>query len=470
MSDQSRAVIIGSGPNGLTAAARLAAAGWAVDVYERNDRPGGAATSTDDIFPGHIVDLGAAGHPFGVASPAFRALNLEGHGLRWKHAPYELAHPLDHGEPALLSRSLDDTAERLGEDAKNWTHLHAPVVNHIDEHLENFLVPILRWPAHPVRMAQFGLPGILPAATLGKTLFQTEKARALLAGSAVHAITSPARVFTGAFGMLFGGLGMTRGWPVAEGGTQAIVDALTSVITSNGGTIHTNAEVTDLRELPRADATILNLTPRQILDLRGLNLSRAQQRPLRRWRYGTATWKLDFQLAEPVPWKDPRVGQAATVHLGGATSDIARAEDEAARGQMPDTPFVMACQQYVADPSRGLTLWTYAHVPHGFTESRPGQVAEAIIQQIERFAPGFRDVIVDKHEASPAELQAWNPNLIGGDIAGGAMTGLQTLMRPGIALHPHRLAPGVYLASASTPPGAGVHGMPGWHAAGEALR
>ncbi len=241
MSDQYRAVIVGSGPNGLTAAARLAAAGWAVDVYERNARPGGAAASTGDIFPGHIVDLGAAGHPFGVASPAFRALDLESHGLRWKHAPYELAHPLDHGEPALLSRSLDDTAERLGEDAKNWTRLHEPVVNHIDEHLENFLVPILRWPAHPVRMVQFGLPGILPAATLGKTLFRTEKARALLAGSAVHAITSPARVFTGAFGMLFGGLGMTRGWPVAEGGTQAIVDALTSVITSNGGRIHTNA-------------------------------------------------------------------------------------------------------------------------------------------------------------------------------------------------------------------------------------
>ncbi len=225
-----------------------------------------------------------------------------------------------------------------------------------------------------------------------------------------------------------------------------------------------------MRELPRADATILNLTPHQVLGLRGLTLTRAQQRPLRRWRYGTATWKVDFQLAEPVPWEDPRAGQAATVHLGGTTSDIARAEDEAARGKMPDKPFVMACQQYVADPSRGLTLWTYAHVPHGFTESHPGQVAEAITKQIERFAPGFRDVIVDKHETSPAQLQTWNPNLIGGDIAGGAMTGLQTLMRPGIAAHPHRLAPGVYLASASTPPGAGVHGMPGWHAAGEALR
>lgn len=469
MSYQPRAVIVGAGPNGLTAAARLATEGWEVDVYERARTLGGAASSSCDIFDDNIVDMGAAGHPFGVASPAFRALKLEGHGLRWLSAPYEMAHPFEDGEAGLLVNSLLDTAELLGDDAHSWTRLHTPIVEHIDEHLANLLGPILRWPAHPARMAQFGPPALVPASVLGKALFSTEKARALLAGSAVHAIASPARPFTGAFGLLFGALGMSRGWPVAEGGTQGIVNALVAVIRAHGGRIYTSCEVTDLRKLPRADATVLNLTPRQILKLGGLPLSRGTRRQLRGWKYGTATYKVDFLLREPVPWSDPRVGQAGTVHVGGTVAETCHAEEEAAAGRMPEHPFVMACQQYVADPSRGMTLWTYAHVPHGYVERFPGEVRETIIRQIERFAPGFRDVITDTHDTSPAGLEAWNPNLIGGDIAGGAMTGLQTLMRPRISAHPHRLGPGLYLASSATPPGAGVHGMPGWWAAEEAL-
>ncbi|WP_018297801.1 phytoene desaturase family protein [Corynebacterium lubricantis] len=471
MTAQPRANIVGGGVNGLTAAAFLARAGWEVHIFERGARVGGAATSSQEVFgAGTVVDLGAAGHPFGVASPAFRALDLEGHGLRWLRAPYEMAHPLEGGEAALLAGNLADTAELLGRDSRAWTRLHRPVVEHIDQHLDNFLGPILRWPRHPRRMVQFGLPGLASARALGKATLATERARALLAGSAVHAIASPATPLTGAFGLLFGGLGQTRGWPVAEGGTQAIVDSVVRVLARYGAQLHTGVEVSDLRELPAAEATVLNLTPRQILDLQGVDLPPAKTRQLKRWRYGPATYKVDFLLKEPVPWADAKVGQAGTVHLGGSVDEIVHAEDEVKAGRMPERPFVMACQQYVADPSRGLTLWTYAHVPHGFVEAYPGHVREAVIKQIERFAPGFRDVIKATHETAPAQLEAWNPNLIGGDIAGGAMVGKQVLMRPGIALRPHRIKAGLYLASSSSPPGAGVHGMPGYWAARAAIQ
>lgn len=469
MSYQPKAVIVGAGPNGLTAAARLALEGWSVDIYERSEKPGGAASSTDDMFAGAIVDLGAASHPFGVVSPAFQALHLEEYGLRWLRAPYEMAHPFEEGEAGLLVNSLTETSELLDVDAAAWTRLHAPIVEHIDDHLANLLRPVIGWPPHPVRMAKFGSSALLSASMLGKTLFSTEKARALLAGSAVHAIISPRKIFTGAFGILFGALGMSQGWPVAEGGTQRIVDALTAVIFSRGGRIHTNCDVTDLRELPRADATILNLTPRQILEMKGIPLSRRTRRSLRKWRYGTATYKVDFMLSEPVPWSDPRVAKAGTVHVGGTVEEICRAEEDAAKGRMPENPFVMTCQQYAADPSRGMTLWTYAHVPHGYIERSSGEVREIITRQIERFAPGFRDIVTDTHDTSPTELEKWNPNLVGGDIAGGSMTGMQSLVRPMLSTHPHRLSNNLYLASAATPPGAGVHGMPGWWAAEEAL-
>lgn len=469
MSYQPRAVIVGAGPNGLTAAARLALEGWSVDVYERAKKPGGAAASTDDLFADAVVDLGAASHPFGVASPAFQALRLEEYGLRWLQAPYEMAHPLEEGEAGLLTNSLTETSELLGVDAAAWARLHSSVVEHIDDHLANLLKPVIGWPQNPARMAQFGSSGVLSASTLGKVLFSTEKARALLAGSATHAITSPRNVFTGAFGILFGALGMSHGWPVAEGGTQSIVNALIGTILSSGGRIHTNCNVTDLRDLPRADATVLNLTPRQILAMRGLPLSRRKRQSFRRWKYGTATYKVDFMLSEPVPWSDPRVARAGTVHVGGTVEEICRAEEEAAKGQMPEKPFVMVCQQYVADPSRGMALWAYAHVPHGYIERSSGEVRELITRQIERFAPGFRGVVTDTHETSPTELEKWNSNLIGGDIGGGSMTGMQSLIRPMISTHPYRLSNNVYLASAATPPGAGVHGMPGWWAAGEAL-
>lgn len=301
MNYQPKAIIVGAGPNGLTSAAKLATKGWSVEIYERSKKPGGAATSTNEIFKDSIVDLGAACHPFGVASPAFQDLQLERYGLKWLQAPYQMAHPLEKGEAGLLTNSLTETSELLGIDAQAWNRLHSPIVKHVDKHLSNLLKPTIGLPPHPLKMAQLSFSALPSASTLAEALFSTDKARALLAGSAVHAITSPRKAFTGAFGILFNALGMSRGWPVAEGGTQKIADALISIITSHGGRIHTNCNVTDIRDLPRADATILNLTPRQILNIKGVTLPRRKYRSLKRWKYGMAVHKVDFLLKEPVP-------------------------------------------------------------------------------------------------------------------------------------------------------------------------
>ncbi len=454
------AVIVGAGPNGLTAAARLATSGWRVEVCERASEVGGAA-STQMLDDAWLRDLGAACHPFGVASPAFRALHLEDYGVRWLRAPYEMAHPLD-GSAAVLSGSLEQTAAGLGADEGAWLRLHRPVVERVDDILADVLAPMPHWPKHPVSLARFGARGVLPTAALGRAVFRTEEARALFAGSATHAITSPSQPFTAAFGLLFGALGMTRGWPVAEGGSGAITAALRRVVEEHGGVVRCGEEVT---RLPGADAVILNLTPAQVLRIDGSALPAPRRRSMRHWRYGPGVHKVDFVLDAPVPWADPRVGRAATVHVGGTVDEIVCAEKDVARGVLPRRPFVMVSQQYAADPSRGLVLWTYAHVPHGYRERDPGEVAERITQQIERFAPGFSSVVRTTITTSPRALEEWNPNLVGGDIAGGTMGGAQLLLR-----QPHRLRKGLYMASSSTAPGAGVHGMPGWWAAEAALR
>ncbi len=467
-----RAVVVGAGHNGLTAAIVLARAGWEVDVYERSRNPGGAATSGEVFGTGTIVDFGAAAHPLGVASPIFKELRLEEHGLRWAHSMYPLAHPLDNVPAVLLHRSLADTAAGLGVDASAWRRLHGHIVSHIDAHLENFLAPLLRVPPHPLHMAKFGIPAFAPANLLGKVLFRDEPARALLTGNAIHAIVPPSQALTAAFGTLFAALGMSRGWPVAVGGTQAIIDALVSVAREYGVRIHLTCEVTHLHELPVHDAAILNLTPRQILNLPGVDLGRGVRSRFSRWRYGMGIFKVDYLLTQPVPWKDSRVCAATTVHVGGTASEIDHAEKQVQAGKLPDKPFIMVCQQQIADPTRtqtGHVLWTYTHVPHGYEETHPDEVTSLIESQIERFAPGFREMIVDKHSTSPMQLEAWNPNLIGGDIAGGAMAGAGALLRPGLTTQPYRVGAKTFLASGATPPGAGVHGMPGAHAAYAAI-
>lgn len=475
-----RAVVVGSGPNGLTAAALLAREGWEVDVYEGSEHPGGAAASAALLGEGTVVDLGAAGHPFGVASPVFRDLRLEQHGLEWVRSAYPMAHPAQGAPAALLHQNLAATAEGLGRDARAWRGLHAPIVEDIDAHLENILGPMLRWPKHPVAMARFGLRCAPPAAAVARALFRDDDARALFLGSAAHAIAPLGQPLTSAFGTLFGALGMTRGWPVARGGTGSIVAALLSVLEAHGGRVRTGHWITDLRELPPADAVLLNLTPSQVLRLRGPDTEAIPPRvrkQLGRWRHGAAAHKVDFLLDGPVPWSDPRVAEATTVHVAGTSQELVRAESEVFRGKLPERPFVLVCQQQAADPSRAhgpaagrVVLWTYAHVPAGYVEQRPGEVAERIESQIERFAPGFRDRILERRSTDPAALERWNPNLIGGDVAGGAMTGLQSVLRPRPSLDPYRLAPqGLYLASSSAPPGAGVHGMAGAWAARAAM-
>ncbi|WP_125107572.1 phytoene desaturase family protein [Gulosibacter massiliensis] len=461
-----RANVVGAGPNGLTAAAVLAKAGWQVDIYERADRPGGAAATTSALGPGTLVDLGAAAHPFGVASRAFRELELTNYGLEWQHSGLALAHPLPGGDAGLLHHQLGWTAEDLGADAAAWRRLHRPATDDIDALLNEVLQPLAHLPRHPVQLARFAPAALAPASTIARRALTTPAARALFLGSAAHAFAPLQQPLTGAFGVLFGALGMTDGWPVAAGGSQAITDALLAVARAHGARLHLDHEVTDLRELPPADATVLALTPRQIARLGGAS---ELPRGLRRWRHGASAFKVDYLLREPIPWTNPRVAEATTVHVVGTAEELLLAEREVARDRLPEHPFVLLTQQQAADrvraPGDSVVVSGYAHVPHGYAEWREDEVVDRIERQLERFAPGFCDTVVFRRTTSPEQLEAWNPNLVGGDIAGGAMTGTQLLRRFGVGPNPYRLAPGTYLASASAPPGAGVHGMPGYWAA-----
>ncbi|WP_413228013.1 phytoene desaturase family protein [Corynebacterium qintianiae] len=411
------AVVVGAGINGLAAALRLAEAGWRVEVLEREDSVGGKCRSAE-FFPGTVSDLGAAAFPFGAET-------LRG---EWLRPPRPVAHPLER------STALIDA---LSTDQDSWNALHLPVVNEIDKHLKNILGPtMLRVPPHPLAMARFGLRGALPATSLGNFLFRTEEAKALLVGNAVHSITSPRRPLTAAFGVLFGALAHANGWPVARGGAQSVADALAEEAQAAGVVVRTGVEVD---ALPKADAVVLNMTANEA--------RRFGARPM---TPGPGVFKVDFLLKEPVPWRDPRVGEAGTVHVGGAAAEIVYAEEQVERGRMPNRPFVMVCQQFAADPARGKVLWTYAHVPHRYDGDATGH----IVRQIERFAPGFREVVDDTHVTGYIE-----------DIAGGKMNARQLIFR-----HPHRVRAGVYLASGSTAPGAGVHGMAGVWAAEAAMK
>jgi phytoene dehydrogenase-like protein len=465
------AIVVGAGPNGLTAAAYLARQGFSVTVYEQASELGGSARNDHPFGAESVADVGAAAHPFAVGSPAFRALELQDHGLEWKFHRYPMAHPLPAQDSAILYQDLEQTAEQFGIDARAWHHLHRSVAQHPLENLANLTGPLLRQPPHLVPMTKFGLRALWPAAVSARTMLKTEPARALFAGSAAHSMLPLNHLFTSGFGVLFGGLGQSLGWPIARGGTGAIVNALVDLLIVEGVRIHTNSMVSDLRELPEADVVLLDLTPRQILGLRGTRISQRYANHLRRWKYGPGVYKVDYLLDGPIPWRDERTAHAGTVHVGGTFSEVVEAERTVGRGGLPQHPFVMLAQPSAADPSRApgseQMVWSYAHVPKGCTAS----VGPLIDAQIERFAPGFRDRILNRRELSPSALEDWNPNIIEGDIGGGSLRGLQQVFRPAPTLRPYNTGtPGLYICSSSTPPGGGVHGMAGWHAAEAAVR
>jgi phytoene dehydrogenase-like protein len=464
------AVVVGAGPNGLAAAVVLAAAGRAVLVREAGAEAGGAARTAALTLPGFRHDLFSAVYPLGVSSPFFNSLPLGRYGLRWVHSPASLAHPLEGDRAVVLERSVDATAAALGADEDSYRTLMRPFVARWPELVADALGP-LHLPRHPLLLARFGLNAVLPAAWLARWRFRSPPARALFAGLAAHSTMPLAAAPTAAIGLMLGAAGHAAGWPVPRGGAGAITAALLAHLRALGGEVQTEAPVTTLDELGDAPLVLLDLTPRQVLALAGERLPAGYRRQLERYRYGPGTYKLDWALAGPIPWRAPGCARAATVHLGGTLEEIAAAEAAPWRGAVSPRPFVLLAQPSLFDATRAPagrhTAWAYCHVP-------PGSAADmtaAVEAQVERFAPGFRDLILARHVMGPRALEARNPNLVGGDVSGGISDLRQLFFRPALRLNPYATPlPGVFLCSASTPPGGGVHGMPGFHAAQAALR
>jgi len=464
------AVVVGAGPNGLVAAVTLASAGWRVVVLEAAATPGGGTRTAELTNPGFLHDVCSAIHPLALASPALAGMPLVEHGVNWIQPEAPLAHVLDGGRAAFLERSVEDTAGRLGADQNAYESLFSPLVRHGRTIVETMLSP-LSIPHAPWELARFGLHAIRSADGLARARFSTDEARALLAGMAGHAMLPLNAAGTGGYGLFMGILGHLVGWPLAEGGSQRIADALVAILSAHGGEVVTGTEVTSLADLPSARAILLDVTPRQLLRIAGDRLPARYERALRRFRYGPGVFKVDWALDGPVPWTVPDVARAATVHLGGTIDEIDESEAAVQAGRHPERPLVILAQPSGFDSSRApegkQTVWAYCHVPHGSDVDQ----TEVIERQIERFAPGFRDRIIARHTIDPKQLEAYNANDVGGDINGGAGNLRQLVTRPVVSLHPWKTPlPGVYLCSSSTPPGGGVHGMCGWHAAQAVLR
>lgn len=467
----SDAIVIGAGPNGLAAAVVLARAGWSVRVLEQSRAIGGACRSEQVTQPGFVHDLGSAVHPMAAASPLFRTLPLDHYGLTWVHPDLPLAHPLDGGQAAVLHRSLSGTARALGADATAYRRLVGPLVDRWPALRDEILQPILHVPRAPLLLAQFGVRALAPAHLLGAGLFRNEDARALWAGTAAHSALPLSAAGSSAFGLVLGAVGHAVGWPFPEGGAGQITRALAAYLRDLGGTIETEQRVQNIDDLPPAHAVLFNLTPRQLLNVAQHRLPPRYARRLMRYRYGAAAFKIDYALHEPIPWEAEACRRAGTVHVGGTLAEVAASEETMASGRVPDRPFVLVAQHSRFDPTRAPdgrhTAWAYCHVPNGC----PVDMTSRIEQQIERFAPGFRDTILDRHVMDPQALETWNPNLVGGDINGGSLHLSQLVARPVLRWNPYRIpaqtrdgAP-LYLCSASTPPGGGVHGMCGANAA-----
>ncbi|MFO0755289.1 MAG: NAD(P)/FAD-dependent oxidoreductase [Byssovorax sp.] len=464
------ALVVGAGPNGLSAAVALARAGLSVKVFEAKDTVGGGARSAELTLPGFVHDICSAIHPMGLGSPFLATLPLAEHGLAWVHPTSPLAHPLDDGTAAVLERSLDATGETLGPDAAAYTRLMGPLVAQAEVLFPELLGP-LRLPRHPIAMTRFGLRAVRSAVGLANGYFQGPHAKALFAGCAAHSILPLERLLTSAIGLVLAMAGHAVGWPCARGGSQAIADALASYLRSLGGEIETARPVRTLADLPPARAILFDLTPKQILAITGDHFAAGYRRRLGRYRYGPAVFKVDWALDGPIPWKAPACARAATVHLGGTIDEIAEAEAAVWKGEHHARPYVLVAQQSLFDDTRAPagkhTGWAYCHVPRGSTED----MTATIEAQMERFAPGFSDRILARATMNSVDFERHNENYVGGDITGGVTDLGQLFTRPVARIVPYSTPdPRLYLCSSSTPPGAGVHGMCGYFAAKAALR
>jgi phytoene dehydrogenase-like protein len=464
------AIVVGSGPNGLAAAISLARAGVSVRVLEAADVVGGGMRTEELTLPGYAHDVCSAIHPLGVASPFFRTVPLTELGVEWIESPAALAHPFDGGTAALLERSVEETGATLGDDARRYARIFGPLARSCDEIVPDILAP-LGIPSHPVAFARFGAGAGLPAATLARLSFRGERARGFFAGMSAHSLLPLSQPATAAFGLMLGMLGHAVGWPFPRGGSQRLADALAAHLRSLGGEIETGRRVESLAELGDAKAILLDVTPRQLVAMTGDTLPERYRHRMEKFRYGPGVFKVDWALDGPIPWTAQECSRAATVHLGGTLEEIAASEREPWRGSVSDRPYVLLAQQSLFDASRvpegKQSAWAYCHVPNASTLD----MTERIESQVERFAPGFRDRIVARSTLGPAQLEAHNANLVGGDVNGGAADLRQLFTRPVARRSPYTTPlPNVFICSASTPPGGGVHGMCGWHAARAALK
>ncbi len=465
------AVVVGSGPNGLAAAIEIARHGKRVTVLEAQPTIGGGARSAELTLPGFVHDVCSAIHPRALESPFFAQLPLAAHGLEWIHPDVPVAHPLDDGTAVVLERSIERTAAALGEDGAAWVRTVGAIALDLSKLRSAITGPILALPRHPLALTRFGLLGLLPARLFARRAFAGERARAVFAGLAAHSFLSLDEPLSTTFGFVMGATAHAVGWPVARGGSQRIADALVAVLRSYGGEILTDRPVRTMADAEGARAVLFDVTPRQLASIARDRLPDGYRGTLARYRYGPGVFKLDYALDGPVPWSAPECARAGTVHVGGSLDEIADGEREIVRGRHPERPFVLVAQQSLVDPSRApdgkQTLWAYCHVPNGSTID----MTDRIEAQIERFAPGFRDRVLARHVMDTRWVESHNASYIGGDISAGSHGGLQLFARPVLSLDPYATPDrGIYLCSAATPPGGGVHGMCGYHAARSALR